>query len=152
MGVHFTPGTPLVGMNVLTAHVRNLAGGNINWVAMVARLSGWASSSTGLTNKELLASYFRSNLRFHGPVTYADLNWAAPSYDVRCTAGITPTLEYRATPNPNPSTVVPLPTVYRLVNGATALRDTTGAFPIHQTPNNVAGFARLDGYLSDIAV
>ncbi len=149
LGAHFTPMTPLSGMNLIMGHIRVAAAGNVAWMGMVAKFNRWANASSGLTTKQNLAAYFRTQMLFPGAMTYADLAWAATSYDIRCSTGITPMLEYRATPNPNPTVATPLANVLQLTNHSTVLSATNGAHPgaLHMVPTGVAGFARLSSDL-----
>jgi hypothetical protein len=145
LGAHFSPGVKLNGMNLILAHLRAQAGGAVKWMGMVSKLNYWTEAPSGFNSKELLAAYFRVQMRYAGPMNYADLQSAAASYDIRFTPGITPQLAYRATPDPNPSTITPLANVLKLTHYGAQLTATNGVHPnaIHKVPNNIAGFAML---------
>ncbi len=145
LGAHFTPATPLSAMNIMMAHLHAQAGGGMNWMGMVSKFSCWSNAVSGFHNPVLLASYFRARMQYLGAMNYADLDWAAPSYDIRFTDGIAPLLEYRATPNPNPCTATPVANVLRITGIAAFVLSASNAHPgvIHNVPNNTAGFAQL---------
>jgi hypothetical protein len=144
VGVHFTPTSPLNEMNTLMAQVRVMAP-NIVWMGMVTKFSKWGDATSGLVTKEKLAAYFRTQARFDGEVTCADVEWGAVSYDIKCTAGITPRLEYRATPQPINKSSKPNGNVYKLMGPPWVLSSTggTNALAFHMVPANTGGFATL---------
>ena len=139
-GAHFTTATGMHGMHLALHHIRNVAGGNIVWIGMVSKFHYWTPTKT------FLADFFRYGTGFGGPVQCFDLEWGAGRYDVRFTVGINPLLEYRATPDPNPTVITPLPNVFKLTNGCTVLSATNAGHPgaIHLVPANTGGFFHLD--------
>ena len=152
LAAHFSPGVKLLGMNLILAHLRAQAAGAVKWMGMVSKLNYWSEAPSGFTSKELLAAYFRVQMRYAGPMNYADLQWAPASYDIRFTPGVTPRLEYRATPNPNPTTITPLAHVLKLTHYGTQLTPTSGVHPnaMHAVPNNTAGFAMLSDDIKQV--
>jgi hypothetical protein len=157
LGAHLTPGTDMLGTNKIVKHIQQNAGNNIAWIGMVSKFSEWARScDTGVNTKERLASYFRTNLAYSGPVHYVDLTAAPDLYDVECTVGPIPKLDYRGTPDPRARTDVPLPNVFSLTgvgdpNKVLARPDnfklvaTNAGHPrsSHRMPKNLQGFITL---------
>jgi hypothetical protein len=135
-GAHFTPHTGRTGMNTILHHIRDNSGGHITWMAMVARFSAWQQ------RKPVLADFFRRGTGWGGLVHCSDLAWAATSYDIRFTVGINPLLEYRPTPDPDPTVVTPSANVFKLTQHYTVLTATNGGHPgaMQRIPTNTGGF------------
>ena len=165
LGAHLTPGTDMLGTNKIVKHIQQNVGNNIAWLAMISKFSAWArSTDTGVDTKEKLASYFSTSLAYAGPIHYIDLTAAPHTYDVKCTIGAIPKLDYRGTPDPRNDTIVPLPNVFQLrgVGDPTKglarpdnfqLVATNAGNPAcrHAVPNNLAGFINMGGDIKVIS-
>jgi len=146
IGAHFTSHDTVQDMNIIMRRIRLWAANNINWMLMAAKFNFWIQSSSGLNSKEKLAAYFRTQLLYPGPMNYIDCSFAPVSYDIKCVNGPQPTLYYRATPNPNPTKLQPLPNVYKLRRSTNELVQTNAGQPgiYHLVPKNTsAGFIML---------
>ena len=159
IGAHLTPATDMLGTNKIVKHLQQNAGNNIGWLAMISKFNAWGGTTdTGLNTKEKLAAYFRTTLQYPGPLHYVDLVAAPPSYDVKCTIGAIPKLDYRGTPGPRNDTITPLPNVFQLRGVGDLMKGlarpdnfqlvaTNAGNPAcrHAVPNNLAGFINMDG-------
>jgi len=147
LGAHFTPATPLNEINLMLGHINVAAAGNIVWMGAVAKFSSWAGATCGITTIAGLLNHFRGQVGYAGPVTYANLTWGAPSYDIKCWTGITPILEYRPTPNPVAVVGAPNANVFKVTGAVAKVLSHCGGGghpgAIHNLPASMAGFARL---------
>jgi hypothetical protein len=145
IGVHFTTGNSIEDMSLIMTHIRNISN-NITWIAMVGKLHYWEQAISLLITKEKLAAFFRTQLRSAQPLYYINFQNAAPSFDIKCTNGITPSLSYRPTPAPNPTNVTPSGNVFGVRKPQNVLVATNaGAGNImHCMPQNTGGFIGLN--------